>query len=82
VFLDTEVYRRAAFNISNTPFALLAKQIEDGRVALHTTDITLAENQRQLKESALAMAAQAKRLARDFNRVAQLTGEDNVTVGC
>jgi hypothetical protein len=80
VFLDTEVYRRAAFNISNTPFALLAKQIEDGRVVLHTTDITLTEIHRQLKETAVAMAAEAKRLVRDFNRIAQLTGEDNVTV--
>lgn len=43
LFLDTEVYRRAGFNISNTPFALLAKQIEEGCVALHVTDITLAE---------------------------------------
>ncbi|WP_157096384.1 PIN domain-containing protein [Methylosinus sp. R-45379] len=80
VFLDTEVYRRAGFNISNTPFALLAKQIEEGRVALHVTDITLAETHRQLKEAALVMAAEAKRLARDFNRIAQLTGEGNVTV--
>ncbi|MEJ6784914.1 PIN domain-containing protein [Aminobacter sp. Piv2-1] len=80
MFLDTEVYRRAGFNISNTPFALLAKQIEDGRVVLHVTDITLAEIQRQLGESALVMAAEAKRLLRDFNRIAQLTGEDNVTV--
>lgn len=46
VFLDTEVYRRAGFNISNTPFALLATKIEDGRIILHTTDITLAEIQR------------------------------------
>lgn len=80
VFLDTEVYRRAGFNISNTPFALLAKQIEDGRVVLHVTDITLAEIQRQLGESTLVMAAEAKRLLRDFNRIAQLTGEGNVTV--
>ena len=80
VFLDTEVYRRAGFNISNTPFALLATKIEDGRIILHTTDITLAEIQRQLKEAAHAAAAEAKRLTRDFNRIAQLTGEDNVTV--
>lgn len=80
VFLDTEVYRRAGFNISNTPFTLLAKQIESGRISLHVTDITLAEIQRQLKEAALIMAAEAKRLFRDFNRIAQLTGEDNLTV--
>lgn len=80
VFLDTEVYRRAGFNISNTPFALLAKQIEEGRIALHVTDITLAEIHRQLKEATLVMAAEAKKLVRDFNRIAQLTSEGNVTV--
>ena len=80
VFLDTEVYRRAGFNLSNTPFSLLAKQIESGRVVLHVTDITLAEIQRQLAESALVMAAEAKRLARDFNRISQLTGEVSITV--
>jgi len=34
VFLDTEVYRRAGFNISNTPFTLLAQEIERGRIVL------------------------------------------------
>lgn len=80
VFLDTEVYRRAGFNISNTPFTLLAQEIERGRIALHVSDITLAEIHRQLKETVLEKAAEAKRLARDFNRIAQISGRDNVTV--
>lgn len=80
VFLDTEVYRRAGFNISNTPFTLLAKEIERGRIVLHVSDITLAEINRQLKETVLEKAAEAKRLARDFNRIAQISGRDNVTV--
>lgn len=80
VFLDTEVYRRAGFNISNTPFTLLAQEIERGRIVLHVSDITLAEIHRQLKETVLEKAAEAKRLARDFNRIAQISGRDNVTV--
>jgi hypothetical protein len=80
VFLDTEVYRRAGFNISNTPFALLAKDIEAGRFALHVCDITLAEIHRQLRETVIEKAAEAKRLARDFNRIAQISGRQNSTV--
>ncbi|WP_442579332.1 PIN domain-containing protein [Mesorhizobium sp. ASY16-5R] len=80
VFLDTEVYRRAGFNISNTSFALLAKEIEAGRIVLHVSDITLAEVQRQLKGAVLEYAAEAKRLARDFNRIAQISGRKNTTV--
>jgi hypothetical protein len=80
VFLDTEVYRRAVFNISNTPFALLAKEIDAGRLALHVSDITLAEIHRQLKETVIEKAAEAKRLARDFNRIAQISGRQNSTV--
>ena len=80
VFFDTEVYRRAGFNVSHTAFALLAKEIAAGRIALHITDITLAEIHRQLKEMVIEKAAEAKRLARDFNRIAQITGQQNGTV--
>jgi hypothetical protein len=80
VFLDTEVYRRAGFNISNTQFALLGNEIDAGRVVLHFTDITLAEIRRQLAEEALAKAADAKRLAHDFNRISQIAGLSNETV--
>lgn len=80
VFLDTEVYRRAGFNISNTQFELLAKQIQAGRLVLHVCDITLAELKRQLKETVVEKATEAKRLARDFNRIAQISGRPNTTV--
>lgn len=80
VFLDTEVYRRAGFNVSNTAFALLAKEIAAGRIILHITDITLAEIHRQLNEMVLEKAADAKRLTREFNRIAQITGQPNGTV--
>lgn len=77
VFLDTEVYRRAGFNISNTQFALLRGEIEAGRIVLHFTDITLSEIRRQLTEEILSKAADAKRLARDFNRISQIAGQAN-----
>jgi hypothetical protein len=80
VFLDTEVYRRAGFNILNTPFALLAKEIDAGRLVLHVADVTLAEINRQLKETVIEKAAEAKRLSRDFNRIAQISGRQNSTV--
>ncbi len=80
VFLDTEVYRRAGFNISNTSFSLLQKETAAGRIVLHVTDITLSEIRRQLKEMVIEKAAEAKRLARDFNRIAQIAGRTNETV--
>jgi PIN domain len=80
IFLDTEVYRRAGFNLFNSPFTLLAREVDAGRIVLHVSDITLAEIQRQLREIVLEHAAQAKRLARDFNRIAQISGHANTTV--
>jgi hypothetical protein len=80
VFLDTEVYRRAGFNIANTQFTLLGKEIDAERLTLHVSDITLAEIHRQLKETVAEKAAAAKRLARDFNRIAQISGRQNSTV--
>lgn len=80
VFFDTEVYRRAGFNVSNTAFALLEKEIAAGRIVLHITDITLAEIARQLKEMLIEKAAAAKQLSRDFNRIAQISGQRNVKV--
>lgn len=59
---------------------MLGKEIDAGRIMLHFTDITLAEIRRQLAEEALAKAAEAKRLAHDFNRMAQIAGLPNETV--
>lgn len=80
VFFDTEVYRRAGFNVSNTAFALLSKEITAGRIVLQITDITLAEIHRQLKELVIEKAAEAKRLARELNRLAQIAGRPNGAV--
>lgn len=60
VFLDTEVYRRAGFNISNTQFALLGNEIDAGRVVLHFTDITLAEIQRRLRRGSPGQGGRCK----------------------
>lgn len=81
VFLDTEVYRRAGFNVSNTAFTLLAKEIAAGRIVLHVTDITLAEIHRQLGEMVIEKAADAKRLAKDFNRIARIAGQTKGAIG-
>ena len=80
VFFNTEVYRRAGFNVSNTAFGLLSKEIAAGRIVLQITDITLAEIHRQLKELVLEKAAEAKRLAKDLNRIAQIAGRPNGAV--
>lgn len=74
VFLDTEVYRRAGFNLSNSQFALLRKLVSEGRISMHTTDITLAEIRRQLSEEVGEKVAELTRLARDFRRLDQITG--------
>lgn len=74
VFLDTEVYRRAGFNLSNTQFTALKKYVAEGHLVLHFTDITLAEIQRQLKESVREISIEAKRLTRALNRLGQIGG--------
>jgi hypothetical protein len=44
------------------------------------SDITLRELHRQLKEEVIEKAKEAKRLARDFDRIAQISGRQNSTV--
>jgi len=80
VFLDTEVYRRAGFNLHNTQFALLGDHVSAGRIVLHVTDVTLAEINRQLTESVHETASDAKRLSRDFNRLRQISGDDTPAI--
>jgi hypothetical protein len=50
VFLDTQAYRANAHDLSSGPFKALAGLIEEDRVSLHTTDITLREIGRQITE--------------------------------
>jgi hypothetical protein len=74
VFLDTEVYRRAGFNLSNSQFVLLRGLVNEGQISLHTTDITLAEIRRQLAEEVNEKVVELARLARDFRRLDQIVG--------
>jgi hypothetical protein len=50
VFLDTQAYRANAHDLSSGPFKALAGLIEEDRVSLHTTDVTLQEIGRQIAE--------------------------------
>ncbi|MBA9030940.1 PIN domain-containing protein [Rhizobium leguminosarum] len=73
VFLDTEVYRRAGYNVRNTQFKVLGDYILAGKLALHTTDITYAEVSRQIMELVSERAARLKKIAHDFQRMSQLS---------
>jgi hypothetical protein len=54
VFLDTQVYRALGHNPANRAMTLLEEQVTSHRVVLHTTDITLLEVRRQIRERVLA----------------------------
>ncbi|MBB2713973.1 PIN domain-containing protein [Rhizobium sophoriradicis] len=73
VFLDTEVYRRAGYNVRNSQFKVFGDYILAGKLALHTTDITYAEVNRQIMELVSERAARLKKIARDFQRMSQLS---------
>jgi hypothetical protein len=60
VFLDTQVYHGLKHNPANPAFRNLAEHVRERRIVLHTSDITLMEVQRQLKES---VAARGRELA-------------------
>lgn len=54
VFLDTELYRSLGHSPANRALTLLKDKIEEHLVVLHTTDITLMEVSRQIREKVLA----------------------------
>lgn len=68
IFLDTEVYRQLGHNPDTPPLKTLSGHIESSGLVLHTTDITLAEIRRQLREfvgkTGQAMTAARKQLGR------------------
>jgi PIN domain len=53
VFLDTQVFYALGHNPTNPALSLLKKQVNTHRVVLHTSDITLLEVKRQLRELVL-----------------------------
>ncbi|UWU12797.1 PIN domain-containing protein [Rhizobium sullae] len=73
VFLDTEVYRRAGYNVRNSQFKVFGDYILAGKLVLHTTDITYAEVSRQIMELVSERAARLKKIAHDFQRMSQLS---------
>jgi hypothetical protein len=62
VFLDTQAYRAHAHDLSSAPFKVLASLIEEDRVTLHTTDITLEEAGRHIAEEIAAIERDATEL--------------------
>ncbi|MBI2799303.1 MAG: DUF4935 domain-containing protein [Gammaproteobacteria bacterium] len=57
IFIDTQQYRQANFDLERETFKALGEHIEAGRLVLHITNITLAEIDRQLEEYASTVAA-------------------------
>lgn len=52
VFLDTEIYRRLGFEVGHPSLESLLGHIDENRLALHLTDITRWEIERQLSQQA------------------------------
>lgn len=75
VFFDTEVYRRAGFNVRNSQFTTLKEYVEAGRISVHMTDITSAEIHRQIGEEVADRAGRLERVSHSFRRFSQLTAE-------
>lgn len=72
VFFDTEIYRRAGFNVRNSQFKAFAEYIEAGRLSLHTTDITFAEVNRQIAETVADKISRLSKIRKDFSRMSQM----------
>jgi len=68
VFLDTEVYNKLKHNAANRALSILAKHIDEHRLVLHVTDITLLEIKRQLAEEVEQTRAALGRIDKDLTR--------------
>lgn len=68
VFLDTQVYHALKHNPANPALLALKQHISAHRVVLHTTDITLLEVKRQIREAVLARAREVGEVEKDFRR--------------
>ena len=68
VFLDTQVYHALRHNPANPALLALKEHIFRHRVVLHTTDLTLLEVKRQLKDAVLARAREMGEIEKDFRR--------------
>ncbi|WP_296176268.1 PIN domain-containing protein [uncultured Brevundimonas sp.] len=66
VFLDTQVYRAVRHNPANRVLTLLQEQIEAHKIVLHTTDITLLEVERQIRETIIASSRELGKIEKDL----------------
>lgn len=80
VFLDTQVYRQLGHNPDNGLLQEFGKRVLEGGLVLHTSDITLAEIQRQLREfvgaTGQALDAARNKLGRWRHRHPKLVPDD------
>ena len=65
---DTQVYRALGHNPANPALLALKEHVKAHRVVLHTTDITLLEVKRQLREEVLARVREMGEIEKDFRR--------------
>ncbi|MFW2346731.1 MAG: hypothetical protein ACN4EU_15705, partial [Brevundimonas mediterranea] len=68
VFLDTQVYRAIRHSPANPLMGLLLRQIEAHRIVLHTSDVTLLEVKRQVRESMIAHTRELEKIEKDLGR--------------
>lgn len=68
VFLDTQVYRKLKFNPDNPALRQLQGHINERRVVLHITDITLMEIERQIHEDVAQRYRELQTISKDFDR--------------
>jgi hypothetical protein len=68
VFLDTQVFETASFNLGSTTFAAFTKHLETGRLRLITTDVTVGEIRARI-EKTVAVEVSAHRQFRNRARV-------------
>ena len=66
VFLDTQIYRALGHNPDNRAMTLLKEQVTSHRVVLHTTDITLLEVRRQIRERVFARRRDLSDIEKDL----------------
>lgn len=68
VFLDTQVYRALGHNPANRALILLKDKVASHHVVLHTTDITLLEVRRQIRERVLERQREINAIEKDIGR--------------
>ena len=66
VVLDTQVYHELGHNPVNPALTTLKEQIDAHRVVLRTTDITLLEVKRQIRERVLARQRELGGIEKDL----------------